>query len=342
MAQAAMDRGSVIDALANAIGRLFAALGRGWRAIPWRAIFERLPLPMLALAASYGVFRFASFFAPFWVAVVQAAAFELTYIGLSATRDLTEGGRRRARYISMGAVAVSIIYNSLAGLFDRNPAWIAAMPWWAEWLLAILHGAPLALVSYLVADLLLHSGHSLSQVLEATIADLRSQLAGAAQTIADLTAAGASKDAALTDRDAQIAALSQQFADASRVAGTASQTAADLRAHLAECVPAAAARDADIAALRRTVADYEQQMRDAGPVFAAQQRAAADAARENGRLSQLLAAAQAELVAISQIGGVDVVSLARAARAGGATWPQLEQWTGIKSSTLRSRVEKGA
>lgn len=123
----------------------------------WRAFLARLPLPMLALAASYGVYSFAGLFVPLWVAVVQAAAFELVYIGLAVQPGLDEKARRRATAISVGAVVVSILYNTLAGLFHRNPAWLAAMPWYAEAGLAVLHGAPLAWVAYLVSDLLLHS-----------------------------------------------------------------------------------------------------------------------------------------------------------------------------------------
>lgn len=123
----------------------------------WRGFLARLPLPMLALAASYGVYSFAGLFVPQWVAAVQAAAFELTYIGLAVQPGLREDARRRATAISVGAVVVSILYNTLAGLFHRNPAWLLAMPWYAEGGLAILHGAPLAWVAYLVSDLLLHS-----------------------------------------------------------------------------------------------------------------------------------------------------------------------------------------
>lgn len=123
----------------------------------WRGVFARLPLPMLALAASYGVYSFASLFVPFWVAVVQAAAFELTYIGLAVVQGLDGAGRRRATLISVGAVVASVAYNTLAGLFHRNPAWLQALPWYAEVALAVLHGAPLAWVAYLVADLLLHT-----------------------------------------------------------------------------------------------------------------------------------------------------------------------------------------
>lgn len=126
--------------------------------IDWRGILARLPLPMLALAASYGVYSFALLFVPEWVAITQAAAFELTYVGLAVTQGLGEQQRKRATGISIGAVAASIIYNTLAGWFHAQPQLLVnatAISWLC---LAILHGAPLAWVAYLVADLLLHSG----------------------------------------------------------------------------------------------------------------------------------------------------------------------------------------
>jgi len=123
----------------------------------WRNLLARLPLPMLALAASYGVYSFAALFVPFWVAVVQAAAFELTYIGLAVVQGLDNAGRRRATLISVGAVVTSVLYNTLAGLFHRNTELLASLPFWGECLLAVLHGAPLAWVAYLVSDLLLHT-----------------------------------------------------------------------------------------------------------------------------------------------------------------------------------------
>jgi hypothetical protein len=123
----------------------------------WRAFLARLPLPMLALAASYGVYEFARLFVPAWVAIVQAAAFELTYIGLAVQQGMHAEQRQRATAISIGAVVVSILYNTIAGLLHRNPEWVEAAPWYAEVALAVLHGAPLAWVAYLVADLLLHS-----------------------------------------------------------------------------------------------------------------------------------------------------------------------------------------
>jgi hypothetical protein len=122
----------------------------------WRGILARLPLPMLALAASYGVYEFARLFVPMWVALVQAAAFELTYIGLAVVQ-VSADQRRRARLISIGAVVVSVLYNTLSGLFHRRPEVLVDLPLAADVALALLHGAPLAWVAFLVADLLLHA-----------------------------------------------------------------------------------------------------------------------------------------------------------------------------------------
>lgn len=132
-----------------------------------RTILARLPLPMLALAASYGVYSFALLFVPPIVAGIQAAAFELTYIGLAVTQGLTADQRKRATSISIGAVVASIVYNTLAGWFARMPQLLdAASP--IAWLcFAVLHGAPLAWVAYLVADLLLHTAPAPVQVVEA-------------------------------------------------------------------------------------------------------------------------------------------------------------------------------
>ena len=131
--------------------------------VVWRDVLARLPLPMLALAASYGVYRFAAMFVPQWVAIVQAAAFELVYMGLAVVRGLTPGQYKRARAISLGSVAVSVAYNSLDGLFHRRVDLLVGAPLWVDVSLALLHGAPLALVAYLVADLLLHSDNAHNQ-----------------------------------------------------------------------------------------------------------------------------------------------------------------------------------
>lgn len=134
-------------------GRLLLAFVR-WSG--WPELLARLPLPMLALAASWGVYSFALWFVPPWVAFVTAGAFELVYIGL-AVASLSPDQQKRARNISLGAVFVSMAYNTLDGLAHLRPSLFADKPLWADVSLALLHGVPLALLAYLVADLLLHA-----------------------------------------------------------------------------------------------------------------------------------------------------------------------------------------
>lgn len=127
-----------------------------WFRTHWRSILAHLPLPMLGLAASYGVYSFALLFVPQFFALAQAAAFELTYIGLAVV-DAPELARRsRAARISVAAVAVSVVYNSAAGYFHRNPLALSGLSFWEELGLAVVHGAPLAITAYFVADFLLH------------------------------------------------------------------------------------------------------------------------------------------------------------------------------------------
>ncbi|MCG8351146.1 MAG: hypothetical protein MI924_25530 [Chloroflexales bacterium] len=120
-----------------------------------QAFIARLPLPMLALAASYGVYTFNLLFVPVWVALVSAAAYELTYVALAFVR-VADAQRRRAAIIALAAVVVSVLYNSLSGLFHRRPDLLISPPLWADVTLAVLHGLPLAIVAYNVAVLLLH------------------------------------------------------------------------------------------------------------------------------------------------------------------------------------------
>ena len=122
----------------------------------WRAALARIPLPMLALAASYGVWGFNRLFVPDWVALISAAAFELTYVGLAVAR-VVDGQRTRASVIAASAVAVSVLYNVASGLFHRRPDLLINPPLWADVGLALMHGLPLAIVAYNVAALLLHS-----------------------------------------------------------------------------------------------------------------------------------------------------------------------------------------
>lgn len=132
-------------------GRVF-----NWREISWRDVLATLPLPMLGLAASFGVFYFASNFVPVWFAIIEAAAFELTYIGLSAVKGLDEKQRKKALGVAIGAVLVSVIYNTISAALHQQPDLLQDLsPIWF-WTVSLIYGAPIAILGFLVADLLLH------------------------------------------------------------------------------------------------------------------------------------------------------------------------------------------
>ena len=113
-----------------------------------------LPLPTLGIAASYGVYHFAKHFSPTWVAVFEAVGFELVYIGLSTLRDVPDKFRSRLVGVSIGAVVVSIVYNSLSALLCLNPSLFVGLHFGWQLVISIAHGAPIALLGYFVADLI--------------------------------------------------------------------------------------------------------------------------------------------------------------------------------------------
>ena len=124
----------------------------------WRGILARLPLPMLAIPASYGVYEFTALFVPWWVAVIQAAAFETVYVGLAAYDDLSKADKWRALAISGFAVLASIAYNTLAGMFRLDESLLQV---WKQDIVGVavlsaLHGVPLALLAFLVSNFTLH------------------------------------------------------------------------------------------------------------------------------------------------------------------------------------------
>src|SRR5262245_22296436 len=118
-----------------------------------REWLARAPLPLLALSAAWGVWQFQMQFTPWFVALLSALAFEAVYVSLAL---VPTSDPRRATVISMSAVAVSVIYNTLSSLFHLRPALLDNRTLVMDGALAILHGAPLAIVAYAVADLLLH------------------------------------------------------------------------------------------------------------------------------------------------------------------------------------------
>lgn len=131
------------------------------KGVNWNAVLSILPLPMLGLAASFGVYFFSMRFVPEWVAIGEAMAFELTYIGLTASRAISGAKYKRARWVSMAAVAVSVIYNTLAAALHLHPEVLDILkptengfwPGVGFWVVAMLHGAPLAILGFFISEL---------------------------------------------------------------------------------------------------------------------------------------------------------------------------------------------
>ena len=121
------------------------------------ADFMRMaPLPMLGLALSYGVYHFASHFMPPPFPFIEAAGIVLIYIGLATLRNLSKADRLRATWISIGAVAVDVIYNTLSAALYQDPQIFDKLEPWLFWLLCFGHGFPIAVLLFFVAGLLLH------------------------------------------------------------------------------------------------------------------------------------------------------------------------------------------
>lgn len=230
----------------------------------WRAVLARLPLPMLALAASYGVYSFNALFVPVWVALVSAAAFELTYVALAAVQT---PDRRRAAAIAVAAVVVSILYNTLAGLFHIRPALLTGRPLWADVVLAVLHGLPLAVVAYNVAALLLHAESAQRPRIAAQRRALVRRLVHTLRTTrGELAQAGAA--AAQLEQQARAAAAGE---------------GAELRSARAALEEARAATAAAEARAARALRELEQQ-RAAATRWQAEAAQLAEAAAQAGEL----------------------------------------------------------
>lgn len=165
----------------------------GWLA---DATMTHFAIIMLGIAASYGVYSFSKLYVPTFFAVASAGAFELTYIGLANHAANDAEARRKAQAVALGAVLVSVLYNSIAGLLHRNThalEQLGELSWEAqaiaEVLLAVLHGAPLALVAYFATSLVMHGASSSAaateQELAAVVAALEEELAYAQGALVD-------------------------------------------------------------------------------------------------------------------------------------------------------------
>lgn len=128
----------------------------------WRKVLAMLPTPMLGFASSYGVYAFNRLFVPAWVAVVMAAAYETTYVGLAALDNLDDAQRKRAKRIALIAATISFAQNAIAGIFHAVPE---LRGWIAQWQAlprvglygggSLLHAAQVW-IAFATADLTLH------------------------------------------------------------------------------------------------------------------------------------------------------------------------------------------
>lgn len=148
-----------------------------FRQTNWRFWLPRLSVPMIGFAASYGVFAYNQLFLPLWAAVVMAAAFESTYIGMASMDGLSDTERGLARTISASSAWISFAQNCLAGLFHAQPfvlAWLA-IPKTAQFIawgvLAMLHASQ-TWIAYHSAALAFHRVRPKSDAEAATDTDI--------------------------------------------------------------------------------------------------------------------------------------------------------------------------
>ncbi len=115
----------------------------------------RLAVACLGFRASFGVYTFAAELVPWPIALIESCSLELTYIGLTfITLDDKDG--RRATWIALGALLVSVLYNTLASALMQDRQIFQNLTGFWYWLVSVLHGAPLSILAYLVSDMLFH------------------------------------------------------------------------------------------------------------------------------------------------------------------------------------------
>lgn len=142
-----------------------------WGTDSWREVITKAPVPMIGLAAAFGVYEFGLIFYPWWVAAISAASFEVVYISLGWQVLHTKEQQEEARRVSLFAVGVSIIYNSLVGFFHLSGIDVKTLHigWLA--ILALVHGVPLAVVAYNYSKLVLHNNTTEGIVVDAPPAE---------------------------------------------------------------------------------------------------------------------------------------------------------------------------
>lgn len=109
----------------------------------------RLSIFALGARASWGVFYFAHLLDPLPVAILEAFSLEFIYIGISLT-PLDKIGGKRAGLIAFFALVVSILYNVLASAQMEHPGIFEDLTGPRFWLMAFLHGSPMAILAFIV------------------------------------------------------------------------------------------------------------------------------------------------------------------------------------------------
>lgn len=97
----------------------------------WRKVLAALPVPMLSFASSYGVYAYNLLFVPPWVAVVMAAAYDVTFSGIPALDIPDPTQRERGKRIALGAAWISFLQGAIAGVFHAVPDLHAYLAAWS-------------------------------------------------------------------------------------------------------------------------------------------------------------------------------------------------------------------
>lgn len=132
--------------------------------VPFRRVLAMAPTPMLGFASSYGVFAYNQLLTPSWVAVIMAAAYEVTYVGIAAYTALSNDQLGRGQRIAKIAASISFLQNAIAAMFYIMPE-IVGYRGHGVWTFvvnlcfAFLHAAQVW-VAYLAANYTLHDQSS--------------------------------------------------------------------------------------------------------------------------------------------------------------------------------------
>lgn len=203
----------------------------------WRRRFlALLSVPLLAVPSAVGVYAFLATESGWLAAGLAAAGFEVLYIGVNVLVITTPDLRRYARNVSLAAVIVAVLMNSLAHYATNVPrAYTGALFQPLTAVLALIASAPLAGLAYAVSVLL----HRLSE------ADVRNG------------AEDVRLRAALAQRDSEIARLRDDFAEQAAALAHAQDEHLRHATEIAHAHTTAAAevaqRDSEIAHLRAAV-----------------------------------------------------------------------------------------